>query len=358
MIRDYGNDRIEDDRQVFAYKHMGSTALRDRVAVIKPALHVFGHYHCGYGSYRYNDLSNNTIFVNAAVCDEDYYPEQKSQVVDVILPGLVNSYRDITCDLGEFDVDDINTAIALMVVIDQNTELLREDRISTGGGGEPGEGNLRGLARKYLREVALQSSKVDRSAKKGRLEKLIYEKLMQYRILHHVQPALKISRGANVDSSEEFRQFQMVLPHLYIGPVYPTTSVETLKNAGITHICNFSHNPPQFPNEFKYLQFEHLLNKEYEIIQDHFLETIAFIEEATCVKPDSSTRGKVLVYCELGISRSPSVVIAYLMFALRIKYRPAFYLLKRARPYICPSDKYIAQLESFEASVATLRNDE
>lgn len=46
---------------------------------VKPQLHVFGHIHPGYGKYRYN----NTILVNAAMCDDTYYPANPPLVVDL-----------------------------------------------------------------------------------------------------------------------------------------------------------------------------------------------------------------------------------------------------------------------------------
>ena len=48
--------------------HVGCDDLLEAVTKIKPKYHIFGHIHCGYGSY----LGNNTTFYNAATCDEQY----------------------------------------------------------------------------------------------------------------------------------------------------------------------------------------------------------------------------------------------------------------------------------------------
>jgi len=56
-------------------KRTGSRTLLDRVIVVSPLLHVFGHIHTGHGASKRDGLS--TLFINAAICDEDYKPIQK-----------------------------------------------------------------------------------------------------------------------------------------------------------------------------------------------------------------------------------------------------------------------------------------
>lgn len=48
--------------------HLGCSALRDRVRIVRPKLHVFGHIHGGYGTFR----DGSTLFVNASICNESY----------------------------------------------------------------------------------------------------------------------------------------------------------------------------------------------------------------------------------------------------------------------------------------------
>lgn len=58
---------------------VGCKLLRDRIEVIKPALHVCGHIHHAYGV----SLVGNTIYVNASICNERYYPVNKPIVIDL-----------------------------------------------------------------------------------------------------------------------------------------------------------------------------------------------------------------------------------------------------------------------------------
>ena len=58
---------------------VGCELLRERVDVLKPLLHVFGHIHGAYGLVEIN----GTVFVNASTCTERYQPINKPLVFDL-----------------------------------------------------------------------------------------------------------------------------------------------------------------------------------------------------------------------------------------------------------------------------------
>jgi Icc-related predicted phosphoesterase len=62
-------------------RHTGCLDLLHAVQRVKPALHVFGHIHEGYGAYV-ADAIPNVYFVNAAIMDDDYIPLNKPQVIE------------------------------------------------------------------------------------------------------------------------------------------------------------------------------------------------------------------------------------------------------------------------------------
>lgn len=63
-------------------KRTGSHMLLERVLTASPLLHVFGHIHTGHGVSMRDDVA--TLFVNAAICDEDYNPVQKPILVELV----------------------------------------------------------------------------------------------------------------------------------------------------------------------------------------------------------------------------------------------------------------------------------
>jgi calcineurin-like phosphoesterase family protein len=66
-------------------EHLGCEELMAAVERVKPRIHVFGHIHGGYGKTRYV----NTLFVNAAICNEQYKPVNAPVVVDLPAKELV-----------------------------------------------------------------------------------------------------------------------------------------------------------------------------------------------------------------------------------------------------------------------------
>jgi Icc-related predicted phosphoesterase len=61
---------------------VGCDDLADAVARVRPALHVFGHIHEGYGQKRLE----GTTFVNASICDHSLQPTRAPVVLDWPLP--------------------------------------------------------------------------------------------------------------------------------------------------------------------------------------------------------------------------------------------------------------------------------
>lgn len=71
-------DKVIDPKR--AGERVGSTELLKAVQRVNPKLHVFGHIH---GSYGRVDNGRGTVFVNAAMCDEDYVPVNPVRVINV-----------------------------------------------------------------------------------------------------------------------------------------------------------------------------------------------------------------------------------------------------------------------------------
>lgn len=68
----FGDITVRDGR-------VGCEELALAIKRVKPKVHIFGHIHLGYGVYQ----DNGTVFVNASMCDETYYPANPPIVVDL-----------------------------------------------------------------------------------------------------------------------------------------------------------------------------------------------------------------------------------------------------------------------------------
>jgi len=60
-------------------EHVGCEDLANRLKIIKPSYHCFGHIHHGYGIKETTDMT----FINCSVCDEMYNTVNPPQVFDI-----------------------------------------------------------------------------------------------------------------------------------------------------------------------------------------------------------------------------------------------------------------------------------
>ena len=81
------------DRTQREEKHVGCVDLLNRIAVVKPKLHIFGHIHEGYGVH-YSKYDPYATFVNASTCTLSYQPENPPIVVDILEDGSVKVVED------------------------------------------------------------------------------------------------------------------------------------------------------------------------------------------------------------------------------------------------------------------------
>ena len=63
---------------------------------------------------------------------------------------------------------------------------------------------------------------------------------------------------------------------------------------------------------------------------------------------------KVVVNCVAGVSRSASIVIAYLIYKKNMSYEQAYNFLKMKRPIINPNPSFVQQLSYLEKQLQTL----
>ena len=116
-----------------------------------------------------------------------------------------------------------------------------------------------------------------------------------------------------------------------------------MRDLKLTHIMNISieHNCV-FTEKIKYLHIE-LEDTEDVILKDHFDEAIHFMEIAL-----QNPSNRILVHCNLGISRSTTVILAYLMKTYNATLIEAFKFLRHRRPIVCPNIGFLKQLFDYE----------
>ncbi|KAJ3825203.1 hypothetical protein F5878DRAFT_707211 [Lentinula raphanica] len=142
-----------------------------------------------------------------------------------------------------------------------------------------------------------------------------------------------------------------VIPGLWIGGLPSAMDTENLKANKIYSVLSAMRGKISVHETF--IKHQILLDdSEEEDILIHLLPAIAFIQSEL-----DKGRG-VLVHCQAGVSRSATIVAAYLMHSRKMNVEEALGLVRKARPEIDPNPGFIAQLEIFHnASFTISRKD-
>eukprot|EP01106_Pelomyxa_sp_JSP_P013444 TRINITY_DN4019_c0_g2_i1.p1 TRINITY_DN4019_c0_g2~~TRINITY_DN4019_c0_g2_i1.p1 ORF type:complete len:157 (+),score=46.47 TRINITY_DN4019_c0_g2_i1:70-540(+) len=137
---------------------------------------------------------------------------------------------------------------------------------------------------------------------------------------------------------------------LLLGGASAASDVKMLEAQGVTHVLTVMRGglfpPYRWPHAYLLVE---VLDWDSEDLKSHFAECNKFIDEGRAA-------GKVLVHCGAGISRSPTVVIAYLMWKLNLSFNDAYAKVLAARPYIEPNSGFVQQLKLYESELNALKN--
>ncbi|KAI0761117.1 protein-tyrosine phosphatase-like protein [Irpex lacteus] len=142
-----------------------------------------------------------------------------------------------------------------------------------------------------------------------------------------------------------------VVPGLWLGSLENAQDTESLKQKNIHSILTVMRGTVNIKETFTRLQID-LDDTDEEDILKHFVTCIAFIQAEL-----DKGRG-VLVHCFAGISRSASIVAAYLMYSRELNPTDALNLIKESRSQIYPNPGFLKQLELFyKASFSVSQHD-
>ena len=145
----------------------------------------------------------------------------------------------------------------------------------------------------------------------------------------------------------------IVHPYLFLGGHRSVCDPNELKAQGVTHVLNMARELKLDAEELakKNIKLMHISardGKTYNMRND-FEKAFQFIDDAL------RTKGKIIINCARGISRSATIVIAYLMYRYNLRLSDAYMLLLRLRPQIRPNSNFRRQLELFEQELIYTR---
>ncbi|KAM8776200.1 dual specificity protein phosphatase 13A isoform 8-T10 [Rhynchonycteris naso] len=153
--------------------------------------------------------------------------------------------------------------------------------------------------------------------------------------LEELLRAGKISSCSRVDE---------VWPNLYIGDAATANNRFELWKLGITHVLNAAHGglycqggPDFYGSSVSYLGVPAQDLPDFDI-SAYFSSAADFIHHAL-----STPGAKILVHCVVGVSRSATLVLAYLMLRQQMSLRQAVITVRQHR-WVFPNRGFLHQL--------------
>jgi protein-tyrosine phosphatase len=134
-----------------------------------------------------------------------------------------------------------------------------------------------------------------------------------------------------------------ILPNLFLGNIGAAKNKKLLLQHNIKYIVRVLNIKDHiYEGEYMYHIVEIEDHDEVNLIQ-HFDNAVAFIQEKMNLND-----GNVFIHCAQGKSRSPSVVIAYLMKQRDMTLKEALSHVQKCRPVVYPNSGFMEQLAQYE----------
>lgn len=146
----------------------------------------------------------------------------------------------------------------------------------------------------------------------------------------------------NTDKDIDNHPMTHIIDGLYIGSESNAKSLEELSSEQIRNIVNVTSHVPLYHSE--QFQYCHLPadDTQKQSLLEYFDRAYSFIHHAI------ENNEKVLVHCVAGISRSPAIVIGFLMRYAKMTMNDAYEFVKRKRAIVSPNLNFMGQLLEYE----------
>ena len=127
---------------------------------------------------------------------------------------------------------------------------------------------------------------------------------------------------------------------IYLGDEEGAKELDFFKTEQIHNVLSIIDYPINYPEELK---INHKIIKleekiSFNILFPYLKECIDFIENSD----------KIYVHCTCGINRSPSIVIAYLMWKTHSSFSQTYNFVQKRRSCVEPSIGFITKLKKFD----------
>jgi protein-tyrosine phosphatase len=151
---------------------------------------------------------------------------------------------------------------------------------------------------------------------------------------------------------------QEIIPRVWLGSRKVALNQDWIKEHNITHVLNIGSDPVlegERVSNVSYLRWE-ISDSPDADIQSLFLPVSEVMHKvlATTTTTTGSLTARILLHCHMGISRSCTILCAYLMQVIPLMTATeALEYVKRIRPMVDPNIGFRHQLIQFQQSLST-----
>ena len=171
-------------------------------------------------------------------------------------------------------------------------------------------------------------------------------------VIHPTPPMLRLREILGFsDRRPRTQSPQEIIPGIFLGSYEDAENIPLLRKLRIGAILNAA----DFDGDTQRLYTAEMPNVVYGglpimdssayPIERHFLRTNESIHSAR-------RRGlNILIHCQAGISRSATLLLAYLLAASGCSLKQGLHILRRARPQVQPNPGFMKVLERYERHI-------
>jgi predicted protein tyrosine phosphatase len=142
--------------------------------------------------------------------------------------------------------------------------------------------------------------------------------------------------------------FTEITNTIYLGGRPDGNSVEELKKAGITHVVSCLDEKERSSVDFLGQDFYHLFLGVHDGMHENIAAKFPQLFDFTESVMDRHSNLKLFAHCEVGVSRSATLVIAQIMKTEMIGFFDVFKSMKSKRSQILPNIGFASQLQQLE----------
>jgi protein-tyrosine phosphatase len=158
----------------------------------------------------------------------------------------------------------------------------------------------------------------------------------------------QLEKQTEMRPDQNKRAASKIAPRLYLTCRATARDVNQLTSLGITHVLSILEDAPIFPSSIP-LRKLHVSISDYDGVDilTHLPTTTSFIRDALAESPSN----RVMVHCAMGISRSATVVIGYLIATSQMTPHEALLAVRKKRAIVRPNRGFMSQLYEYHSSL-------